>query len=259
MPFATQDLPVPRKLLARAFTLGNPLHHRRQRVLLHHDHMGRWHHLDDGMGRVPQRDGHAQEGADAEQQPTQHEGRQAACQPHPPTPASACANTRRPASGREDLSGGPETMEHGSLLHTRSLGMREPSQRRSGEEGHDAVASGADGTRAGTVPGASRRRGRTAHWSTPEASPLLNDVKASVSLLLKEPWSWNREEQNLCHAGLFRDVRIRKGLYNKGIGERARALLHACHLSTRDEGPLLSLKMRDGAKRHTSRSKPPEV
>ena len=93
------------------------------------------------MGRVPQRDGHAQEGADAEQQPTQHEGRQAACQPHPPTPASACANTRSPASGREDLSRGPETMDHGSLLHTRSLGMREPSQRRSGEEGHDAVSA----------------------------------------------------------------------------------------------------------------------
>jgi hypothetical protein len=88
-------------------------------------------------------------------------------------------------------------MDHGSLLHTRSRGMREPSQRRSGEEDHDAVSSGADGTRAGTVPGASRGRGRTAQWSTPEASPLLENVKASVSVLLKEPWSWNREYNTL--------------------------------------------------------------
>jgi len=68
------------------------------------------------------------------------------------------------------------------------------------------VSAGADGTRAGTVPGASRGRGRTAQWSTPEASPLLEDVKASVSLLLKEPWSWNREKQKLCHIVLLHEA-----------------------------------------------------
>jgi hypothetical protein len=67
IPLATQDLPVPRPVLAPAFALGNPLQHGRQRVLLHDDHLGLRHDLGDGTVRVPQRDGLAQEGAEAEQ------------------------------------------------------------------------------------------------------------------------------------------------------------------------------------------------
>jgi hypothetical protein len=55
-------------------------------------------------------------------------------------------------------------------------------------------------------------RGRTAQRSTPKASPLLDDVKASVSLLRKEPWSWNREEQKLCHIVLLHEMRKRECL-----------------------------------------------
>jgi len=142
MPFATQDLPVLRKLLARAFALGNPLEHGRQRVILHHNHVGLWHHLRDRTACVPQRDGRAQEDTDTEQQPAQHEDHQAAYRPRPPTTATECADTGSHTSGRKDLSGCPETMERGSLHHRRSLGMREPSRRRSSEEDHDAVSSG---------------------------------------------------------------------------------------------------------------------
>jgi hypothetical protein len=45
----------------------------------------------------------------------------------------------------------------------------------------------------------------------PEASPLLNHVKASVSVLLKEHRSWNWDEQKLYHTVLLSEAQIRKG------------------------------------------------
>jgi hypothetical protein len=46
---AAYDPALLRPVLAATFTLGDPMHHGRQRVLLHDDHRSRVHRLEDGV------------------------------------------------------------------------------------------------------------------------------------------------------------------------------------------------------------------
>mgnify|MGYP003391501334 CR=1 FL=1 len=83
--FTPEHLPIARPLLPPTFALGNPLEHGRQRILLYHDHRGRWLHLGARTACLPPGNHLAKEGAEAEQQPTHHEGHQAAWRPCPAT------------------------------------------------------------------------------------------------------------------------------------------------------------------------------
>jgi hypothetical protein len=47
--FPAYDPALLRPVLAATFTLGDPMHHGRQRVLLHDDHRSRVHRLEDGV------------------------------------------------------------------------------------------------------------------------------------------------------------------------------------------------------------------
>ena len=185
MPFATQDRPVPRKLLARAFALGNPLHTGGSVSSFTTITWGCGTTWGTGLRASLQGTAVPRRAPTLSSSPSQHEGHQTTCRPRPPTPPTACADTRRPASGRQDLSGCPETLERGSFSHTRSLGMREPSRRRSGEEDHDAVSSGGTARALARFPVHRMVRGG-ARRSSALRIPLLDHVKTVVSLFLKE-------------------------------------------------------------------------
>ena len=65
--------------------------------------------------------------------------------------------------------------------------------------------------RAGTVPGASRGEGSAPRRSSARRLSLLDHVKTTVSLFLKEQWYCNSDKQKLCHLALLQEDRIRKG------------------------------------------------
>src|SRR5262245_29411723 len=64
IPLAAHHLPILRKVLASAFTLGDPLHDGWQRVLLGEDDTGLLHDLRQGAGRFPRRQSLAQHNTD---------------------------------------------------------------------------------------------------------------------------------------------------------------------------------------------------
>jgi len=119
IPLPAHHLPILRKVLTAAFTLGYPLHDGRQRVVLDEDNTGMLHALRQGAVCFPRRHSLAQHNTDAQQQATEHEGNEAMCAPRPRATEAACACALRPAREIDGTWVRSETMQSGSFCHTR--------------------------------------------------------------------------------------------------------------------------------------------